>query len=773
MKLKKGNVIGLLLLSLFIIAGVIALSGNHNVKALQTRFDATLKKVYYEALNTISMDSSAVVKSEALSNGEVPVDAMVSNPNGTINGHELIAENANYEMYFLEESLSIIIRDKKTGSIMESIVSEDDGKSNAAWQSFMKSGIVVQALKGINIVPTTVDIRPAKKEVTLTGNGFSANVYYEDYGIGFQVNVTLTDEGFVAEIPNDSIVEDSTEYHIGEIYVYPFMGNTYMGERSGYMFIPDGNGALIYLEDNEGRFSSNFSQYVYGMNVGLDESYTLSLFWDYYQSINEADKLMAPVFGMVHTDSKMGYLGIIESGDYSAKIEAYPNGAYTSYNWITSKFVYRQIYTQPTGNRDGSVVTKQAVRNQFDVRVRYNFVSEDNADYTGLATNYRDYLIENGEINQVGDDFNIRLDFLGIDKENWLIFKRNVTMTTVENIREIFGELKEAGVNDILSVYKGWQKDGINALPITSYKADGDIGGTKELTDLMEDSKAEGIDFYLSQDSLRVNPSLSNANYNIMKKITKRVYEEETYKDVFETFRYLTPNRSKEVMEKAAKSYLKSDVNNIMLSGITNMLFAYYQKGVVYSRVDAANTYEAAVSGLDHNFNFIMEKPLAYLWKYADAMVDMPVVSSNYIFTDEEVPFFAIALKGVVPMYSEYTNFEANKQQFFLNLVEMGINPSFYITYEDPAELQYTNSSDIYSSKYSVYKDEIIEYYTALKEVHDKTNGSMIVDHNQYSNGVTLVTYDNGVKVYVNYNTTTTVKVDGFEIEPMSYKVGE
>lgn len=773
MKLNKKNAVGLLLLSLLIVVGVISLSGNHNAKALQTRFDATLKKVYYEALNTITMDSNVVVKSEALNNGEIPVDAVVANPSGIINDHILIAENTNYEMYFLEESLSVIIRDKKTGSIMESTVSEDDGKNNAAWQSFMKSGIVVQALKGINIVPTTVDIRPAKKEVTLTGNGFVANVYYEDFGIGFRLNVTLTDDGFVAEIPNDSIVENSTEYHIGEIYVYPFMGNTYMGDRTGYMFIPDGNGALIYLEDNEGRFSSNFSQYVYGMNAGLDESYTLSLFWDRYQSVNEADKLMAPVFGMVHTDSKIGYLGIIESGDYSAKIEAYPNGAYTNYNWICSKFVYRQIYTQPTGNREGSVVTKQAVRNQFDVRVRYNFVSEDNADYTGLAKSYRNYLLENGEINQVGDDFNIRVDFLGIDKENWLIFKRNVTMTTIDNIREIFGELKDAGVHDILSVYKGWQKDGVNAIPITSYKADGDIGGTKELTDLLEDSKAEGIHFYLAQDSLRVNPSLSNANYNIMKKITKRVYQEETYKEVFETFRYLTPTRTKQLMDKTAKTYKKSGVNNIMLSGITNVLFTYYQKGVIYSRVDTANTYEAAVSGLDQDFNFIMEKPLAYLWKYTDAMIDMPVVSSNYIFTDEEVPFFAIALKGVIPMYSEYTNFEANKQQFFLNLVEMGINPSFYITYEDPAELQYTNSSDIYSSKYSVYKEQIIEYYTELKKVHDKTNGAMIVDHNQYSNGVTVVTYDNGVKVYVNYNTTTTVKVDGFEIEPMSYKVGD
>ena len=721
---------------------------------------------------TIKTMEGATIKSEPVDK-EAPAEAVVEKPNGNIQGHKLIAENSIYELYFLEESLSIIIRDKETGVIMESIVNEDDGKSNVAWQSYLKSGIVLRVLKGINIVPTTVDIRAAKKEVTLRDNGFTADVYYDEYQLGYQLKVTLDEQGLTVEIPNDSIIENSEEYKIGEIYVYPFLGYTHLGERTGYMLIPDGNGALIYLEDNEGRFSSCFSQYIYGTNIGLDESYALSLFMDTYQSVNEANRIMAPVFGMVHTDSEFGYLGIIDSGDYCAKVEAYPNGAYTNYNWICSKYVLRQIYTQPTGNRDGSVVTRQAKRNEFDIRVKYRFVSGNQANYTGLAQEYREYLFETDGVNQVGDDYNVRLDFLGIDKENWLIFKRNVTMTTIDNIRTIFEELQQEGVEDILAIYKGWQKDGVYALPITSYKADGDIGGTKELTKLIKDSKDMGIDFFLAQDALRVNPSLKNANFNIMKKITKRVHEEVTYKDVFETFRYLTPARTMETLEKAGKSYLKNNVENIMLSGITNILFTYTSKGEAYSRADTANSYEATISKLDKDINFIMEKPFAYLWKYTDAIIDMPVGSSNYIFTDEEVPFLSIALKGILPMYAEYVNFEADKHGFFLKLVEMGINPSFLITYEDPADLQYTNSSDIYSSKYSVYKDSIVEYNKALKEVHDKTKGALIIEHSQYDNGLTIVTYDNGVKVYINYSTTNEVIVDGHNISPMSYKVGE
>ena len=51
------------------------------------------------------------------------------------------------------------------------------------------------------------------------------------------------------------------------------LGNTKLGEVDGYMFVPDGNGALIYLDDKEGRFDSGYVQKVYGSDVGVGESY--------------------------------------------------------------------------------------------------------------------------------------------------------------------------------------------------------------------------------------------------------------------------------------------------------------------------------------------------------------------------------------------------------------------------------------------------------------------------------------------------------------------
>ena len=691
----------------------------------------------------------------------------------TIKEHKLITENDEYQLYLYEDTLSIIIRDKNTGAIMESTVSEDDGKSNASWKNFMQSGIVLEVIDNVSTQLTRASLLDgAKVDVQLTDNGFTADVSYEKYGFTYQVKVALLDTGFSVEIPDESITETNDQYKIGNIYVYPFMGNTYLGDRDGYMLIPDGNGAIINLEDNAGKYTSGFSQRVYGENVGFNESHVLSLFWGEFQTVNDAEMIMAPVFGMVHTDSKMAYLGIIEEGEYDASIEAYPNGAYTNYNWITSKFRLRQVYVQPTSKSGGSVPRVEEDRTHSNIKVRFAFTRDEDANYSGLAKSYRNYLLEKQELIKQEDDFKVRLDFLGSDIKKWFIFDVSVPMTTTKQVMTILEDLQEENVGDILAVYKGWQKGGINTLPITKYKADWKLGGTKKLTKLVKDAEEMGIDFYLYQDALRANPSTSNTTYNVVKRIDKRLFEEETYKDVFDKMVYLTPKKSAENIKKLLKTYTEKSVNHIALSGVTNKLFSYTYSGSTYSRVDTANVYNELLNTMNESTDMILDEPFAYLWKYADALYNIPVGSSDYIFADEDVPFLSIVLKGVMPLYGDYTNFEADKNEYFLNLVETGIFPSFYLTYEDTSKLLYTNSSNIYSAKYSVYKNEIIEYYTKLKEVNKTVQGACIDKHERPQENVAVVTYDNGVKIYVNYNSYT-VDIDGVTVDAMSYRVGE
>lgn len=694
----------------------------------------------------------------------------------TMEDYKKVAESDTYNMYFYEPRLSIILENKETGAILESTLSDekDDGTSNKTWNAYMKSGIVIYAIVGTTNT-YQVDLVSSKNtmDVTYLENGFSAKIYFEEYQFGLTVEVTLEGDEVVVKVPDNSITENKEGTYISNISLFPFLGYSYLDEKDGYMLVPDGNGALIYLDNKEGRYTTGFSQMIYGSDKGFTESDTQTYLWDKYDTVIDTNQVIAPVFGLAHTEDKLGYLAIVEQGEKRASVEAHPNGVMVNYNRCFAKFMLRDIYIQPLNqSNSGTVTNVEADRTHTDLQIRYCLLSGEEADYSGMAVTYRDYLLENEAVEVKDTAYNTRVDFLGTDREEFLMGTKAVVMTTTDNITEMYGELQDAGVESLLTVYKGWQKGGLYNVPINKYKADSKIGGTSALTDLIKASAEKNYDIYLYNNALEINSDTNATTFDAVKKVNKRTLEEESYEQVYRLFYYLMPTKTETTLSKFAKSYTKKGVNNLAVAGISDTMFSYSSKGSFYTRYDTAENYANVLAALDEETNLILEQPFAYLWKNTDAFLDMPLGSSDYMYVDEEVPFLSMVLKGILPMYSDYVNFEANKTQFFLQMVESGVYPSFYLTYENSSALIYTNSSELYSTEYTTYKDTIIDYDTKLREVAASVEGAYIVDHEKMDNGVTKVTYDNGVAVYVNY-TESNATVDGYEVEAMSYKVGE
>lgn len=713
---------------------------------------------------------------EVLDDGEVVMKNAVGKKDKsewiTIDDYKVIAESDSYKMYLYEPTLSIMLENKDTGKFIESTLSDekDDGLSNSSWNAFMKSGIVLTAIVGIKNAYQVDLINSAHtSDITLTDNGFSAKLYFNEYQFGLTMNVSLEDDELVVNIPDDSIIEEKEGTYISTIKPYPMLSYSFLDEKPGYMLVPDGNGALIYLDNKEGRYSTGFSQMIYGADTGFDDATPKSYLWDKIDMVREANEVLAPIFGMVHTEEQTGFFAIVEKGEKRAKITAQPNGVMVNYNRCMAEFMLRDVYVQPLNNSNSGTVTKaEDDRTHSDLQVRYMLLSGDDANYSAMATKYREYLLENNLISVKDNSYNTRVDFLGTDREDFLLGTRAVTMTTTENIEEMYQELQENGVSSLLTIYKGWQKGGLYNLPVSSYKADRHIGGTSKLTDLIQESAEKNYNIYLYNDALRLNPDTNGLNFNMAKKINKRTYEEEVWAEVYNTFYYLVPNKSAESLESLVDSYVDKGVSNLAVSGISNALFSYSFKSNYYSRNTTADYYSKALDVVDKEANLVLEMPAAYLWKNTDAFLDMPLGSSDYMYVDEEIPFLSMVLKGVIPMYSDYVNFEANKQEFLLQMVESGVYPSFYLTYENSADLIYTNSADLYSTEYSTYKDTIAEYDKQLREVNEVVKDAFITKHEKLENGVTAVTYSNGVKVYINY-TNAAQTVDDTTVEAMAY----
>ena len=538
------------------------------------------------------------------------------------------------------------------------------------------------------------------------------------------------------------------------------------------MFVPDGQGALIELKDNNKAYSNAYTRQVYGENVGVQVT-------TFNQWSRQTENVLMPVFGMVYTAREIGFLGVIEEGDCSAQIKAYPNGVITQFDWITAMFIYRQIYSQPTViNEDqesynSAIYQATASRREFDIKLHYYVVDGADATYAGLANVYRSYLEEQGAFAHadMSQDFLMQLDFVGLEKENDLFGCKAIAMTTFDQVEEILTDLTASGASNLTAVLRGWQEDGLTGgLPLRKYNPASQLGGKAGMEQLRETAAALGVEVIPEADFMRLNleenPELKHATYQ---KATGTSYRYPTYKKVYEYINFLSPVYSLEFADTALTQLAGADWTNVALTGIPSFLSDFKSEKTYYDTSRMMAIYEQICGEGSGKMNLRLANANAYLWQYADMLYDMPAGDSSFVLTSESVPFLAIALSGKMHYTVEYVNFQANYRRFFLQLIEQGAFPSFVLTWENPILLINTNSNDLFSTQYEQYRETILEWYQELEPVYRQFSGASILTHERIGD-VTRVGWSNGVTVYLNYSSAVQT-LDGMTLEGLSYKV--
>lgn len=691
-------------------------------------------------------------------------------------GYAEIARNDTWTLYLKEATLGLMMRHNDTGALMASTVDNpQDFKDNDLWKGFYQSGIVLEYIDGtINKYPwANLVSTEHTKAFTYHADGFDCEVTYPALGITYRVEVRLNGGDLRVSLPQSGIREENPQYTVGSFYVYPFMGYTVMGQSGGYMLIPDGQGALIDLKDNEGRFSSPYKSTVYGNNIGLTELAQGALM-NNFTTNNPAERALAPVFGLKHEDTHLGFVSIIESGDTSATIQATMNGVGNmGFDWISAMYTYRVVYAQSTGPGSGTLNMRTPRAKQFDIIQRFHFLQGKEATYAGMAAAYRDYLIQRGTFDRAEEDspFGIQVDFLGAERENGLVGTRGVVMTTAQQAGEILESLNRQGVRGGLSVFKGWQPLGYSgAKPTTAYTPAASLGGRKGFDALYESARGLDWQIMLEADVATMNPATAGTLvYEAMKKVDSNTFSRNLYGQVYASQQLLNPAKSLELAKKLAPELANAGVPGVSLTGLTQLLYDYTYRKTYYDSADCADTYLRSALAFAEAMPLVLQTPNAYLWGTSDALTNMPVAGSDYVYTSREVPFLAIALSGTLPVYAEYANFQANTRQFFLRLVEQGVRPAFLITREDPIRLQDTNANHIYSSRFELYEQLMVDWYWELSGLHGLMKGAAITSHEALGD-LRAVGWSNGKAVLVNLSNNDLV-FRGINVPALDWKV--
>lgn len=550
---------------------------------------------------------------------------------------------------------------------------------------------------------------------------------------------------------------------IVSIELLPYFGaaNDY---RDGYVFYPDGSGAITYFKEDHPIYYTKYSKDVYS-----DDKIDLDTYDA--EKASGLKEISLPLYGIKKDDNAL--MGIAVEGESSASISYYPSGFNRmNLNRGTISYRYRREYEAASKNKDGfgfSLYEKDITPE--DHEAKYIFLTGDEANYSGMANRYRRYLLDTNKIqksDEIKENIPLALDlFMGIIEERILIDKL-IPMTTFEQARVIIEELKDSGIEDMQVNLLGWMKDGYEHYPL-EFKPERALGGEEGLEKLSQFAKEQGVTLFLEQnfvDAFKSNGGFSTITDVIRKKNNMQLT------DKWQLRFLLSPS----IIWDRFINFLGFMSNNYPTNGITfqrigSLIYRDYSSSHPYTKQETSQKWTDMVAKTDEELGVSASRGgNQYILNSVDRLMDIPIESTGYFFTDEDIPFYQMVVHGLIPYSSQPFNLFYDQQLQKLKAIEYGNMPYYQLTYGDSVDMKYTAYSELFTSKYDNWKEDVIQDYKEINNRLGKTASMYMIKHEKIKEDVYQVTYEEGIKVIVNYSDVQQ-NVNGNQVAPMDYLV--
>lgn len=666
---------------------------------------------------------------------------------------QLVAENDVLRLYLDPVNTFFIIEDQRSGKIWRTNPGEDVSHiASGLWQTHAKS----QLFFGV-----TDDKRRQIKESDPITEG--ARVSYEPIKDGVRVTYTMQARGLVivtdyvlgpdyleVRIPQSGLQETS-EFKLVYLDLLPFLGAA-TDDDTGYLVFPDSSGAIAPFTRRHGRYARQFEEYVYG-----PESYP---FVEYLpmQPVNR--QVPMPIFGSSFDDGAV--LGVITEGEFDAKIVAAPSGYIVDYYRTNAKFVIRREFLAPL--RQG--VTVPTVENEpikVDRAVRYYFLPPEQASYAGMALKYREHLVEEmglqpGRVTRESGVAPLHLRIFNAVQEDTILFRRLLTLTTFAQAREIVEALIERGVTELDVTLVGWNQGGYAGRYPRRLPVESKIGGERGMREFIDWARERGINVYLIDNY--IDAYADNGGFSRRTQVVRDPSRLPIrgWSPGYRSDRYLLSPIV------ALNDFAKRDIPVMARFGAAGLEFERFGWTLISDRNanyraerdEVARTWTEIIKlAREEIGGAIVQGGNAYLLPYVDKVVRAPMEQTTHLFASRSIPFYQIAVHGVVPYYGWPGNLRSEPLRGYLHNVEFGSLPVFELTYEDSSILKEAQRYNIlFSSQYELWLDTVVKEYQEQSVMMGYLQDIAIVDHRELAEDVYETVYEDGSRVIVNYSLT-------------------
>lgn len=576
------------------------------------------------------------------------------------------------------------------------------------------------------------------------------------------VHYVLEDNQLVVKVPMKEI-QYNEDYPIVKLQVLPYMGASNKDEE-GYMLVPEGSGGKINF--NNGKTGQQrYQSDIYGWDYGLSRD-----------TIVDETKSNFPLFAIANETNQSSFLCIAEEGSSYATVQADISGKNNGYNYST--FIYSMLHGE---NMDVSTKSDTTVRvyeeDLPDETISQRYIFSDKTDYSELAKEYRGYLQKKyPNLTKVeNDSLALAVEMIGAvdDTEHILGYPvvRSQSLTSYSQAKTILQDLKQAGIGNINAKYTGWFNTGVKQTSATKVSTVSRLGGSSDLEDLAAYANdTAGTSLYLNGTFNYVYKDKWFDGFSSTRNAAKFVSREEcelynwdpiTYQanddyqeyHNYDSYYLVKPSYAMDSIDNYVEEVNDYGSKNIGFEDIGNTLAGDYNPKDRVSREAALNLQVKKLQSLKQGGNNVMiTAGNQYAVPYADYITDMNLDARAVNIIDEQIPFYQMALHGLVNYSGEAINLSENEEENILKSAETGAGLYFTYIYEDTSVLQDGKYTKYYACNFGQWKDDTVELYNKFNNTFEGTYDKAIDKHEKLSEGVYKTTFEGGKAVVVNYN---------------------
>lgn len=665
------------------------------------------------------------------------------------NGFGLVAQRNGVRLYWNAQALQFLVEDGRSGARWYSSPPDapKEPKTSDQWKRNMGSLFMFTytdtrftVSNSSNMIAETSG---GKGKATSSVQGEAITVQFDmtALGLSFAMVIKLTDEGLSVTIP-DASMKETGKWRLAEIDLLPFFG-AQRPATDGYIFLPDGTGALVRFKEGRPEEDPVYSESVYGNDPAL------------MRPSSPRQRVRAPVFGTaVRPGAGAGLFGIVTQGEMAAKINVATHRFAVNYYRTWPTLQYRQVFLAIL-SKTRSVNRFQADRIPGDRTVQYVLLSGADATYSGMAATYRRYLMDALKVKQLpkGEGPLALLRLVGGSVEQSTFWRPYVAGTTFSQGQEIVSKLLGEGVKDLSVTYELWMKDGDRFAPANDQTPARQLGGADGLKALAGYLKERQVPFYLSHQYTYMQTGFFGFRHRSA--MVRGANQQPLLID--RRFRNLTYAINPAT---ALERYVRDDLPRFREYGLHGLMLGHTDTLTSDFNKEARATRSDSLSSLTQQWREVREQVghlaaqdwMPYTLGLVDLVQDLPVSGSYLLMADEAVPFLQLVAHGLVHYGSDAGNNRDEPVWEFLKAVETGALPTYALTWESADKLQKTAiGGRLTSTHYELWLPALVQEYKRYERELAHTRGLFMTGHRRLADGVTETHYEDGTRVIVNY----------------------